>query len=255
MKCAAILAGLLLACGAQAAPYLTVPAGRFASVLPQDASPASSGDVDVAAFRMRETPVSVAEFVTFLRANPQWQKGRVAGVFADARYLVTWTGPLEPSAAVLQDSPVVDVSWFAAKAFCEAEGARLPTWIEWEYAAAADASVRDARRDPEWQRRVLSWYERPASVALPAVGAVPNVYGVRDLHGLVWEWVDDFNALFIAGDSRTQGDPDLLKFCGSGALNIVDRDSYAVVMRIALLSSLNAADGTGTLGFRCAQSL
>ncbi|HEY8051044.1 MAG TPA: SUMF1/EgtB/PvdO family nonheme iron enzyme, partial [Ramlibacter sp.] len=79
-------------------------------------------------------------------------------------------------------------------------------------------------------------------------------YGVSDMHGLVWEWVDDFNALFIAGDSRTQGDPDIAKFCGSGALSIVNRESYAVVMRIALLSSLNATDGTGTLGFRCAQS-
>ena len=50
---------------------------------------------------------------------------------------------------------------------------------------------------------------------------------------------------------RTQGDADLLKFCGAGAINIIDRDSYAVLMRIALLSSLNAADTTSTLGFRC----
>jgi formylglycine-generating enzyme len=63
--------------------------------------------------------------------------------------------------------------------------------------------------------------------------------------------VDDFNALFIAGDSRTQGDPDTLKFCGAGAINIIDRESYAVLMRIALLSSLNGADSTSTLGFRC----
>ena len=74
---------------------------------------------------------------------------------------------------------------------------------------------------------------------------------MRDLHGLVWEWVDDYNALFIAGDSRTQGDPDTAKFCGAGAINIIDRDSYAVLMRIALLSSLTAADTTRTLGFRC----
>ena len=153
------------------------------------------------------------------------------------------------------DAPVVDVSWFAARAFCESENARLPTWIEWEYVAASDATRRDARSDPAWQRNVLSWYERPASAALPAVGGPADVYGVSDMHGVIWEWVDDFNALFIAGDSRTQGDPDLAKFCGSGAINIVGRDSYAVVMRIALLSPLNAADGTGTLGFRCARSL
>jgi formylglycine-generating enzyme required for sulfatase activity len=90
---------------------------------------------------------------------------------------------------------------------------------------------------------------------LPAVGGQANAYGVRDLQGLVWEWVDDFNALFIAGDSRTQGDPDLAKFCGAGAISIIDRDSFAVLMRVAFLSSLNAADTTSTLGFRCARTL
>jgi formylglycine-generating enzyme required for sulfatase activity len=153
------------------------------------------------------------------------------------------------------NSPVTDVSWFAAGAFCEAEGARLPTWLEWEYAAAADATRTDARRDPAWQQRILSWYEQPSPAVLPAVGGAANAYGVRDLHGVVWEWVEDFNALFIAGDSRTQGDPDKLKFCGAGALNIIDRDSYAVLMRIALLSSLAGADSTANLGFRCVREL
>jgi formylglycine-generating enzyme required for sulfatase activity len=200
---------------------------------------------------MRATPVTVGEYAAFLRAHPDWQRGRAPAVLADARYLLQWRAPLDPGPALRTDAPVTEVSWFAARAFCEEEGGRLPTWIEWEYAAAADAARADARRDPAWARRILSWYEKPGGAALAAVGGEANLWGARDLHGLVWEWVDDFNALFIAGDSRTQGDPDLLKFCGAGAINIIDRDSYAVLMRIALLSSLNAADSTSTLGFRC----
>jgi formylglycine-generating enzyme required for sulfatase activity len=245
---------LALACSAHAADYVAVPGGKFTSVLPQGASPTEASDVDVAPFRMRRRPVTVAEFARFLASHPEWQKGRAAEVFVDARYLISWAGPAQPARDVDANAPVVDVSWFAAKAYCESENARLPTWIEWEYVAASDATRRDARADPAWQRMVLSWYERPGNAPLAAVGSAPDVYGISDMHGLVWEWVDDFNALFIAGDSRTQGDPDLVKFCGSGALNIVNRESYAVVMRIALLSSLNATDGTGTLGFRCAQS-
>lgn len=250
-----LLAALMFAsCGAAvAADYVSLPGGRFESVLPQGAVTIVATPVDVRPFALRATPVTVGEYAAFLRTHPQWRRDRVASVFADARYLDGWTSAMQPPAAALPDSPLVNVSWFAAKAFCESEEARLPTWIEWEYAAAADEQRRDARSDPAWRRRILAWYERPTHAGRESVGGPANAYGVRDLHGLIWEWVDDFNALFIAGDSRTQGDPDVLKFCGAGAISIIDRDSYAVLMRIALLSSLGAADTTQNLGFRCAR--
>jgi len=240
---------------AAATDYIAMPGGEFTSVLPQGATPDSSASATIAPYELRARPVTRGEYRIFLASHPQWQRGRAPAVFADDAYLID--GPAPSDAAAVGDAdrrPVTSVSWFAAQAFCEREGARLPTWLEWEYAAAADETRRDARADPAWRRRILSWYERPAQSALPAVGGTPNAYGVSDLHGLVWEWVDDFNALFIAGDSRTQGDPDRLKFCGAGAISIVDRDSYAVLMRIALLSSLAAADTTSSLGFRCART-
>jgi formylglycine-generating enzyme len=67
--------------------------------------------------------------------------------------------------------------------------------------------------------------------------------------------VDDFNALLVSADSRTQGDPDKVQFCGAGAISLKSRDNYAVLMRIALLSSLNAVDTTNNLGFRCARKI
>ncbi|MDE2456705.1 MAG: SUMF1/EgtB/PvdO family nonheme iron enzyme, partial [Burkholderiales bacterium] len=149
--------------------------------------------------------------------------------------------------------PATNVSWFVAQAYCESEGARLPTWTEWEYTAAADATRRDARQDPVWLAKILGWYARPADSLLPAVGGAANVYGVRDLHGLVWEWVDDFNALLVNPDSRSADDADRLKFCGAGAISLEDKQNYAVLMRIALLSSLDASNSTASLGFRCAR--
>ena len=245
----------LFAVPALAADYAALPGGRFASVLPADAQDA---DTVVAPFRLRVTPVTNAEFLVFVTAHPEWRRDHTPIVFAEPRYLSQWqsadalgTGALRTDAQPAQ--PVTQVSWFAAQAFCESEGAHLPTWYEWESAAAADATRTDARGDPAWRERILSWYSRPSDVSLAAAGGAPNVYGVRDLHGLVWEWVDDFNALLVAGDSRDQDDPDRLKFCGAGALNLRDRDNYAVLMRIAMLSSLRAADTTGNLGFRCAK--
>lgn len=231
---------------ALAADYVTIMGGAIMSVL---ASDADRNATPVEPFAMRATPVTRAEFAGFLQSHPQWQPARVARVFADSTYLQDWNAQ-SPDPA-LAKSPVTHVSWFAAQAFCEAEGARLPTWLEWEYAAAADATRTDARSDPQWLAKILGWYARPASTALPAVGGAANVYGVRDLHGLIWEWVDDFNALLVNPDSRSQEDADKLKFCGAGAINLKDRENYAVLMRIALLSSLEATASTSSLGFRC----
>ena len=250
----AIGIGLLTACTcAFAADYIALPGGRFESVLPQGVVPTATVPVEIAAFALRTTPVTAGEYLAFVRTHPEWRRDRVPEVFADKRYLIDWRAPTQLADDRAAHRPQTNVSWFAAKAYCENEGARLPTWLEWEYAAAADETRRDARADPAWRRRILAWYERPSAALPPEVGGAPNAYGVRDLHGTVWEWVDDFNALFIAGDSRTQGDPDLLKFCGAGAISVIDRDSYAVLMRIALLSSLAGADTTGHLGFRCAR--
>jgi formylglycine-generating enzyme len=245
----------LLACGLAAAPwcsaqaaYVPIPAGTLVTVLANDATTAP---VLVPAFAMRETPVTQGEMQAFVLTHPAWRRDRVPRTFADAGYLRSWASTDDGSPHTLSQQPVVDVSWFAAQAYCESEGARLPTWTEWEYVAAADATRRDARADPAWLARILGWYSQPATQAPPAVGGTANVYGVRDVHGLIWEWVDDFNALLVNPDSRSADDPDALKFCGAGAINLADRQNYAVLMRIALLSSLNAANSTSSLGFRC----
>jgi sulfatase modifying factor 1 len=250
---AALLCGLLCAAGTAAADpkYVHLPGGELRSALKYEDS---GSRVRVAPFALMRRPVSNADFLAFVRRHPQWQRGAVASVFAEPRYLQLWAGPLQLGARALPQQPVVWVSWFAASAYCQAQGARLPTWSQWEYAAAADERRPDARADPAWRERILAWYAQPSTQALPAVGVQrPNVYGVHDLHGLVWEWTDDYSALLVSADNRDQGDPDRLKFCGAGALSINDRENYAVLMRVAMLSSLEGADATANLGFRCAR--
>jgi formylglycine-generating enzyme len=78
---------------------------------------------------------------------------------------------------------------------------------------------------------------------------------VYDLHSLVWEWVEDFGSLMVSGDSRIQGDPDKLAFCGAGALSAQDRENYPILMRIAYLSALQARSTGHILGFRCAANV
>ena len=243
----ALLGGAGTAAAAESA-YVQIPATSFVSVL---ATEADATPVAIAGYAMRTEPVTNAQFLAFVTAHPGWRRDRVPAVFAESRYLAHWQTPDRLGDRALPDQPVTQVSWFPAQAFCESEHARLPTWIEWERAAAASADVADARGDPLWRRQLLDWYARPSRDALPAIGGAPNLFGVRDLHALVWEWTDDFNALMVTADSRDQNDPDRLKFCGEGALSLRDRDNYALLMRIAMLSSLRAIDTTANLGFRC----
>ena len=87
-------------------------------------------------------------------------------------------------------------------------------------AAAADETRADARQDPVSRanpRLVLGPDQSPAAAGSDKTPA--NLYGLQDLHGVIWEWVEDFSGMMISGDSRTQGDPDKLQYCGAGALS------------------------------------
>jgi formylglycine-generating enzyme len=253
MRASVLCAAVLLLSGTAAATsdFVAIPGGSFRSVLP---SGPAVDEVVVRPYRLQRTPVTNAAFRAFVAHDPQWRRDRVVRLFADASYLKHWTHADAPGPSAHADAPVVHVSWFAASAYCESIGARLPTWHEWEYAAAADETRADARGDPAFRARMLDWYARTADAPQAVDTSSANLYGVRDLHALVWEWVEDFNALMVSTDSREQGeDPDLMKFCGAGALTMQDKENYAVLMRIAMLSSLQGAYTTANVGFRCAR--
>lgn len=243
---AALTAALWLSAGAAATEdnaFVPVAGAEFRSALPL----LSDERVRVGAFLLQQHPVTNAEFRGFLLTHPEWRRNNVPRILADADYLSHWAGPLDPGSTGAGAQPVTRVSWFAAEAYCEAQKARLPTWYEWELAAAASTTLPDARSDPAWRQQVLDWYASPVATSLPPVAQrPPNLYGVYDLHGLVWEWVQDFNALLPA-------DADPEQFCGSGAQNLQQKENYAVLMRIALLGSMRAADTGHAVGFRCAR--
>ena len=249
-----VLLLLLLPMCAAAHEWVPMPGdAAFTSILRYEDS---DGKVAVAPFALMAKPVTNAEFLAFVTQHRDWRRGEAPVLFAEARYLSYWTGPLEPAPLAESEQPVTHVSWFAAQAYCAAVDARLPTWSEWEYAAAADATRADARQDPAWRERILAWYAVPSNAPLPAVGrGEPDIHGMYDLHGLVWEWVEDYAAMLVSSDSRQQDDPDLMQFCGAGALSADDRENYAVLMRVAMLSALEADDVTGNLGFRCARDM
>ena len=228
-----------------------LPGGRFSTVLP----PAlNAKTTDVAAFRMDRALVSNAEFARFLGSHPEWRRGNVPKLFADEGYLSDWRGATVPGDALAR-KPVTQVSWFAASAYCEAQGKRLPRWYKWEYAAAASDTSPDARADATWRQKILDWYAKSARGTLPDAGASPpNYYGIRDLHGVAWEWVEDAGGMLVSDDGREQGDGSG-KFCGAGAATFEQKENYAMLMRIAMLSSMKASYTSSSMSFRCASDV
>ncbi len=207
-------------------------------------------------FLLDRLPVTNAEYLRFVRDHPKWRRSRVSRLLAAENYLAHWTGDLEPGPGAPADAPVVNVSWFAARAFLKARGKRLPTEDEWEFAARADADRADATRDPAFLARILAWYGKPNPPVLPAVSnAETDLRGVAGMHGLVWEWVRDFNNQTVTGAARNDASLDRSLFCAGGALSATDAANYAAFMRYAFRSSLEGNFTVTNLGFRGARDL
>ncbi len=212
-------------------------------------------EVPVEDFKMDVYPVTNAEFLKFVEDNPRWRKSRVKKLFADENYLRSWKSDLSLGGDMLPNSPVTNVSWFAAKNYCECQGKRLPTVDEWEYVAMANETTPDARTEKSYNQYILSWYETPATFNNPIGKTFKNYWGVYDLHGLVWEWTADFNSVMIGGESRQDSTGDNNLFCGAAAVGATDLMNYAAFMRYAFRGSVKAKYSVKNLGFRCVQDI
>jgi len=210
---------------------------------------AAAGAIVIAPFRLDARAVTNADFLAFARAHLRWRKSQVKPLFADANYLRHWRGDLTPGPAAAPNAPVVNVSWFAARAYCRAAGGRLPSTAQWEYAAAASEHAPDATGDPAFIARVLAWYAEPRDAHH---AGFRNYYGLYDMHGAGWEWVSDFNAALTSGESRADSSRERQLFCAAGVVGARTYTDYPSFLRNAYRSSLSGRYTHRDLGFRCA---
>jgi formylglycine-generating enzyme required for sulfatase activity len=232
---------------------VVIPDGNYRALYMSKDSP----QTQVKSFSIDITPVTNQQYLTFIIANPRWQPQAVPQIFAEPQYLQHWKlrdKQGKPSNEQL-NSPVINVSWFAAQAYCHSLDKRLPTVAEWERVASASETFADGSQEKSYHRRILEWYSLPSSEQLPAVGlSKPNYWGVQDLHGLIWEWTEDFNSALVSGESRGDSNIDQKLFCAAGSQGAADPSDYAAFMRFGFRSSLQAKFTLPNLGFRCASS-
>lgn len=211
--------------------------------------------VTVEDFILEIYPVTNKAFLQFVKDNPKWRKSNVIALFADKNYLLHWPNDTTLAESMNMNAPVTNVSWFAAKAYAKSIGMRLPTLDEWEYVAMASETQKDARKDSMYNVNILSWYEKPKTYTSRIGLTKKNAHGVYDMHGLVWEWVEDFNAVLISGESRQDVDTNKKLFCAGGSVGANDLMDYAAFIRYAFRGSIKANYSITNLGFRCAKDI
>jgi formylglycine-generating enzyme required for sulfatase activity len=182
---------------------MELPGGQFLMGSPYTDGLAEDNEkpphmVTVSGFRMAVTPVTAGLY------NEVMQRGSVS-----------------PEQERL---PAVDVTWYDAIDFCNrlsiregyrpcyrrrfrrwmcdwrADGYRLPTEAEWEYACRAGTATRYAFGDDPERLENYAWFSGDAFRQVQAVGQKwPNRWGLYDMHGNVWEWCWDWYGAYGSG--------------------------------------------------------
>ena len=173
-------------------------AGRFFRIgsWQKDAEPDEKPqhNVHLDAFYIDKYETTNAQYKEFIDANPQWQKNRIPKKYHDGDYLKHWNGNDYPPDK--GNHPVVYVSWYAAMAYAEWRGKRLPTEAEWERAARDSWHWRAIRRAINAD---TANYGENVGGTTPVGTYPPDANGLYDMAGNVWEWcLDEYNPDFYA---------------------------------------------------------
>lgn len=219
-----------------------IPSGSFHSVLPEIEDEA----IKVGGFYLDKTAVTNANFVEFLKENSKWRRSEIPEIYTRAGYLKHWENDLEPGDQYPDNAPVTRISWFAANAYCNWAGGRLPSLNEWEYSAQLmEFSTPDDMN--AFSTGLMGWYSAVSTDNSTTVGStgIVNLHGVQDQFGLIMEWVEDFEPPVGTDISLDCGTVGRMQQLGSVY-------SYAASVRYITRMSFNAKTVTGMVGFRCA---
>lgn len=211
--------------------------------------------VTVSGFYMDETPVTNAEFKAYCDAvgrgypaSPRWQE--LPDYFLNC-----------------PDRPVINVSWGEAMAYAKWAGKRLPTEEEWEWAARGgleNAEYPWGNDAPDGSKTnyadknaAFSWRDSAQNdgycYTSPVKTYPANGYGLYDMAGNVFEWVEDWFFPYTDQTHNTESFKDGWggsRVCRGGCYHSVARD-----LRVARRRQVLGGGANQSVGFRCVRDL
>ncbi|MDP8222581.1 MAG: formylglycine-generating enzyme family protein [Candidatus Lernaella stagnicola] len=220
-----------VAAGAEDPTWVNIPAGSFgmgcsAGDTLCDADELPNHTVSIGAFQMTATEITQRQYYKLTADNPAWYNDCL-------------------------ECPVEFVTWQEAKDACAALGGRLPTEAEWEYAARAGTATKYHCGDDAACLNGVAWdIYNAGSRTRPAGQKGVNAFGLRDMHGNVWEltndWYDD--GYYASSPAADPTGP------ASGTYNVKRGGSWYSGFDNNRVSNRFAGDLEGryaNLGFRC----
>jgi formylglycine-generating enzyme required for sulfatase activity len=190
----------------------------------------------------------------------------IAHPFALAQFEVTqeeWVAVMghNPSYFKSHQRPVAHVSWDDVQDYLKRLNAktgmnyRLPTEAEWEYAARAGGEAAYGFPGGTRYAERYAWYEGNTDRKTRPVGELlPNPWGLYDIFGNVWEWVEDcwhanYNGAPEDGSAWVAGECSMRVARGGSWYNKVE------FLRTANRYASEAASRSDSIGFRVARSI
>ena len=204
--------------------------------------------VCVGAFRMDRTEVTNSQFRATMGPN-RHEDDRSCFVWESG----SWKRDRLPAGFRGPDQPAVCVDHDQAREYCARKGGRLPTEAEWEYAAKAGTAGRWYWGDSASEAGRHAWYRSNSSASTHAVGTrIPNAWGLHDMLGNAWEWVEDwydegYYATSPVDNPEGPGSGAFRTYRGGGWFSTLSDHGLGATVR----GNLAPTEARSGLGFRC----
>ena len=241
--------------GKDGAPMVLIPAGEFQmGGAYSEERPVHTVNLD--AFYIDKYEVTNAQYKKFLEANPQWRKDQIDRKYHNMQYLQDWDENDYPGGK--GDYPVAYVSWYAAKAYAEWAGKRLPTEAEWEKAARGGLVGKQYPRgnrithdDANYGGSFGKDFWNGTS---PVASFPPNGYGLYDVAGNILEWCADWydSEYYARSPKENPRGP------SSGEIRVRRGGSWSGgpgILRVACRLHEGSDAALDDTGFRCVQDI